>query len=245
MITMISGPNGVGKSSLMNFFLNESAFDYQRIRAGQKKIEEMNKVFGWDIPVPVHLTYLNGESMFRKDGYRPRMNLEFIPDRFGIQTEAPKDIQCQFILPYATIGCDEAPTWFGSRECSIENYQFSAFEKHRHHDLDIYLTGTRQVALDRRIREISRGMHVRKRKVTYGKYGITKIEWFIDLIDVGNIDAYINSSSVDKKHYYSREKITCLYDIFKIYDSQSESHLYYDGFDLKNIKLNYGRSSNV
>ena len=50
MITIIFGSNGVGKSSLMTHFLNESAFDARRIFQGQKEVFCLNQDLGLNIP---------------------------------------------------------------------------------------------------------------------------------------------------------------------------------------------------
>ncbi|MBQ7373835.1 MAG: hypothetical protein IJW64_04650 [Clostridia bacterium] len=241
MISIIFGSNGKGKSSLMTFFLNESAFDYKRIKAGHREIEKMSQELGIELPKPKHLTYLNGKACFRKEGYSKRTNLIFEPARFGIQSEAPEGVKCQFILPYASIGCDEAQTWFSSRDGHVEGYQFSAFEKHRHNNLDLYLTTTRAKMIDLRIRDIAYGFYIKERKVRKNKYEeIVGIDWYVDYIDVGNIEGYLNAGPKDKKHYYSREKITADYDVFELYDPESCKELFYEGFKREDFTINYG-----
>lgn len=240
MISILFGANGKGKSSLMTYFLNESAFNYKRIKAGHKEIDEMSRLLNVDIPKPKHLTYLNGTSRFRKEGYSKRTNLIFEPARFGIQSEAPEGVKCQFILPYATIGCDEAQTWFSSRDGHVQGYQFSAFEKHRHINLDIILTTTRGKMIDLRIRDIAYGFFVKERKVKVNKYDEMKIDWYVDYIDVGNIDGYLSAGPKDKKHYFSREKITANYNVFEMYDPESCKELFYKGFDNEDFTANFG-----
>ncbi len=241
MINIIFGSNGKGKSSLMTHFLRESAFDYQRIKAGQREIQKKSEELGINLPNPKHLTYLNGKALFRKDGYTKRTNLVFYPDRFGIQSEAPSETKCQFILPYATIGCDEAQTWFSSRDGHVEAYQFSAFEKHRHNNFNIYLTTTRARMIDLRIRDISYGMYIKDRKIKVNRYGeLLKVEWFVDYIDVGNIDGYLSASPTEKKYFYSREKITADYDVFAQYDPESCKNLFFEGFKSEDFNIQYG-----
>ena len=240
MISIIFGSNGKGKSSLMTFFLNESAFNYTRIKAGHREINQISEELGVKLPLPKHLTYLNGNALFRKVGYTKRTNLVFEPSKFGIQSEAPEGVKCQFILPYATIGCDEAQTWFSSRDGHVEGYQFSAFEKHRHNNLDLYLTTTRAKMIDLRIRDISYGFYIKERKVKVNKDDDMTVEWFVDYIDVGNIDGYLNAGPKDKKHYFSREKIVANYNVFELYDPESCKELFYTGFNKEDFVVNYG-----
>ena len=54
MIMEIFGGNGVGKSSLMNYFLNESAFNSKRIREGLKEIRLINEEYNLALPEPKH-----------------------------------------------------------------------------------------------------------------------------------------------------------------------------------------------
>ena len=238
MITIIFGSNGVGKSSLMTHFLNESAFDARRIFQGQKEVFCLNQDLGLNIPTPDHLTYLNGAATFRKVGFDPRENLQLYPGRLGIQSEAPEDVKCQFILPYATLGIDEAQTWFSSRDGHVENYQFSFFEKHRHNNLNIYMSTTRARLIDLRIRELAQGMHVLSRKVTEDGYGRMKVEWLVNLIDVGEMEGYINAPIQDRKLYARKTKITCNRNIFEIYDPESCKDLFYKGFSGSDFKGN-------
>ena len=231
MITIIFGSNGVGKSSLMNHFLNESAFDHDRIYQGQEEIYWLNQEYGIDISTPQHMTYLNGTATFQKDGYDARENLQLYPERLGIQSEAPEGVKCQFILPYATLGIDEAQTWFSSRDGHVQNYQFSFFEKHRHNNLNIYMSTTRARLIDLRIRELAQGMHVLERKIIENKFGSKSIEWTVNLIPVGEIDGYINANPKDRKQFAKRAKILCGRDIFEIYDPESCKKSFYEGFN--------------
>ncbi len=240
MIMEIFGGNGVGKSSLMNYFLNESAFNTERIRKGHKEIRALNEKLGLAMPEPKHLTYLNGTAVFRKRLFSPRVNILLEPKRLGIQEEAPEGIECQHILPYSTLGIDEAQTYFPSRDGSntLQNYQFSFFEKHRHNNLDIYMSTTRAKLIDLRIRDLACGMHVKERHITRDKDNGWHITWFVNYIDVGDIDAYLEAGPKDKKYYFSKEKITCDYNIFEIYDSESQKGLFHTGY--KNYELKYG-----
>lgn len=241
MITIIFGGNGKGKSSLMNHFLNESAFDAARIREGYREIDRLNEEYGIFMPKPKHLTYLNGTAVFRKFRYNPRANLELDPGRLGIQAEAPEGVKCQHILPFATLGIDEAQTWFASRDKEAGgNYVFSFFEKHRHNNLDIYMSTTRAMLIDKRIRELACGIHVKERTIKFDRYGGMHINWYVDCIDVGEIDAYLDAAPKERKQYCSREKITCDYDVFKIYDPESQKHLFYEGFENMDFNVNYG-----
>ena len=214
----------------MTHFLNESAFDHDRIYEGQKEVYWLNQEYGLNIDTPEHITYLNGSATFRMVGYDARANLELDPGRLGIQSEAPEGVKCQFILPYATLGIDEAQTWFSSRDGHVQNYQFSFFEKHRHNNLNILMSTTRARLIDLRIRELAQGIHVLDRKVIENGYGSMKIIWTVNLIDVGDIDGYINAPISERKHYAKRTTFVCNRNIFEIYDPESCKELFYKGF---------------
>ena len=241
MMTIISGlTNGIGKTSLMTHFLNESAYNRERIRNGQRALKELSNSLDIDIKIPEHFTYLNGDATFFKIYHDSRKNLRLYPERFGIQTEAPEDVKCQFIPEWSTLGIDEAQTWFPSRDGDIKPWQFSAFEKHRHNNLDIYMATTRAKLIDLRIRDISQGIFIYDRKTTYGKHNQINIEWYFDFITAGNMECYLDAKPQDKKHYCSKEKVTADYNVFDIYDPEGHKHLFYDGFNAEDFRFEYG-----
>ena len=225
----------------MTYFLNESAFDAARIREGYKEIDFLNEEYGISMPKPKHLTYVNGSAVFRKFRYNPRANLELDPARIGIQSEAPEGVKCQHILPYATLGIDEAQTWFASRDKEVGgNYVFSFFEKHRHNNLNIYMSTTRAKLIDKRIRELACGIYINERKVLIDRYGGMHIKWYVDFINVGEIDAYLDAAPKERKYYYNRQKITCDYNVFNIYDHESQKSLFYTGYEKEDFNVKYG-----
>ena len=240
-MTIISGvTNGIGKTSLMTYFLNESAFNVERIRNGQRSLSNLSEQLGFDVDIPEHFTYLNGEANFFKLYHKKRRNLRLYPERFGIQSEAPEGVKCQFIPEWSTLGIDEAQTWFPSRDGDIKPYQFSAFEKHRHNNLDIYMATTRAKLIDLRIRDISQGIFVRDRKIRYSKYDEMIIDWFVDYIPAGNMEKYLESKPQDQKLYCSKEKITANYNVFNIYDPEGHKHLFHEGFNKEDFNFEYG-----
>ncbi len=237
MISIIFGANGRGKSSLMTHFLNESAYNRERIIAGQRAYKRLALENNFQAQVPQHFTYLTGgegDAIFRKEGYRKRLSLALDAGKIGIQSEAPKDVQCQFIPEYATLGIDEAQTWFSSRDGQVQGYQFSFFEKHRHNNLDIYMTTTRAKLIDLRIRALSSGMAIRERRMWFKSDGSVKIEWIVEYIDVGYIDDYLDCPLKERKQFYSLEKVVCDYNVFKLYNPESCKNLFSKGYqDLK------------
>ena len=240
-MTIISGvTNGIGKTSLMTFFLNESAFNVERIHNGQRALRNLGEQLGFDIEIPKHFTYLNGEANFFKLYHDKRRNLRLYPERFGIQSEAPEGVKCQFIPEWSTLGIDEAQTWFPSRDGDIKSYQFSAFEKHRHNNLDIYMATTRPKLIDLRIRDISQGMFIYKRDIKHDKYNQMIIDWYFDFIPAGNIEGYLDAKPEEKKKFCSKEKATANYNVFDIYDPEGHKHLFYEGFNEEDFKLEYG-----
>ncbi len=237
MITIIFGGNGKGKTSLMAFFLNESSFDDERLCKARAELKKVNEKFNLNIPEPKHFTYANGEYNFRKFGYSDRKNIELFPEKLGIQSEAPEGVECQFILPYATLGIDEAQTWFPSRDGEVKPYQFSFFEKHRHNNLDIYLATTRAKLIDLRIRDIACGMYIKKRTITKNKYDTINVTWTVDYIDIGNWEGYLSAPSDEKKKFSEERRYTCNYNIYDIYDPESCKELFYKGY---NLEVKYG-----
>ena len=240
MMTIIFGANGAGKSSLMAHLLNQSAFDYERIRAGREEVQRLNEAFGYNIPTPKHFTYVNGTAIFQRNGYSKRMNLSLDPARLGIQSEAPEGVKCQFILPYATLGIDEAQTWFPSRDGAVQNYQFSFFEKHRHNNLNILFSTTRAKLIDLRIRALCDAYYVKERPVDEDKNGNVKVTWYVDHIPVGCIDSYLDAGPTEQKYYCEKEKIVAKYNVFDIYDPTSCKTKFYEGFNGPDFNFTYG-----
>ena len=111
----------------MNYFLNESAYDTQRIKAGKRAYEYLLNCNKVQAEIPSHFTYTTESSLFRKEGYKKRESLDLDAGRIGIQAEAPEGVICQFIPEWATLGIDEAQTWFSSRDGGTQGYQFSFF----------------------------------------------------------------------------------------------------------------------
>lgn len=240
-MTIISGvTNGIGKTSLMMYFLNESAFNVERIKKGKRALMQLNRLLGTDREIPEHFTHLNGKANFTKLYHNIRKVIDLEPEDFGIQSEAPKGVKCQFIPEWSTLGIDEAQTWLSSRDGKVKPYQFSAYEKHRHNNLDIYMATTRPMLIDLRIRDLSQGIFVRERKIRYGRYREMIIDWFVDFIPAGNMDAYLDSKPQDKKHYCSKEKITAVYNVFNIYDSEGYKPLFYEGYNEEDFKIKNG-----
>ena len=239
-MSIIFGANGTGKSSLMAHFLNQSAFDYERIAEGSAEVEYMNETFGYNIPIPEHFTYMNGTAVFQRNGYDGRQNLSLDPARLGIQSEAPEGVKCQFILPYATLGIDEAQTWFPSRDGAVQNYQFSFFEKHRHNNLNIFFSTPRAKMIDLRIRKLSDAYFIKNRTVHRDESGKISVTWNVDYIPVGNIDLYDDASINERKYYCENTKIHADYNVFEIYDPESCKGKFFEGFSGKDFNFSYG-----
>lgn len=247
MMDIIFGSNGAGKSSLMNFYLNESAFDFERIRAGLNRLDALSYNLDIDIPKPKHLTFLNGQTNFKKDGFTKRENLIVDPYRVGIQSQAPEKVRLQFIPEFSTIGFDEAQTYWPSRdkENDTQNYQFCWFEKHRHNNLDVYFTTTRALLIDKRIRVLCSGTHIIDRKVKMDGWGRTRIIWTVNKINVGDIDSYVSASKKERSLYSVRQKIVCPYNIYNLYDSEGMKELFFKGFSEEQlVKIDSWREEN-
>lgn len=238
MLTIIFGPPGSGKTSLMAYFLNESAFDFGRIRFAKKEYEQLCNELGTELNLPKHFTFFNGRMNFRKPGFTKRENLMLYPDKLGIQNKAPEGIECQFIPTGSTLGVTEAQGSLRSRGGdSIPAYQFSFYEENRHNDLTIYLDTQRPMMIDKQVRDISQGISIVDRKNIYDKYGTLKrIVWIIDLIKESCIDFYINAKNKrERREYAKREHIVCPYNIYKIYDSKGCKDDFRKGYSIKQI----------
>ncbi len=234
MITIIFGPNGYGKTSLMNHFGNINAFDTARNLAGNRFIQNINEAYGLNIAKKKHLVYSSEECTFKKENYRKRDALKVNPKALGIQGEAPDGVICQYIDRYATLLIDEGQKHFPSTQ-DLPVHVLAFFEMHRHYDLDIYLACTRAMKINKSIRELAQGIKINGKEVITGPDGVKKVIWDVDCIPTGMIDDYLSCSPAEKRKCRIRQKIKADYNIYSLYNSTSHAEEFYK--DYKKMKI--------
>lgn len=239
MIFEIFGQIGSGKSVFLTHTLHEFAFDTERNRQMRVAIAADNAESNKKRTIPPHCVSANYACTFRKFGYRPRNNRWIEPERLGL-FDAGKNNHPHFNFPYEVIGIDEAQRWFSGKGGGVPAYQKRWFELHRHNHLDIYLATQRAINIDKDIRDLAQGIHVKELKKCYDKYGnIVKLKWTVNVISEGNIDAYLNATGNEKKKYYQKEVITAKYDVFSMYDSYCFKSKFEEGHEDEDYDLNY------
>lgn len=227
MITIIFAPPGYGKTSLMTYFLNETAYNRKRNRCMAKEIANKN-ANGFNLGLPQHCVSANYDLTFKKFRYSPRFNRKINPYRLGFANEF---VKTHFNLPFECIGITEAQKYLNSRmSMYFPTWQSRWYEQHRHNDLDIYLDTQRPMLIDVNIRELATFIEIVAMHISYGKFGkVEKIVWKIRRIENSSLfDRYMASGKQDKS-CYTEDKIIANYNVFECYDSQSCKPKFYDG----------------
>lgn len=239
MITEIFGQIGSGKSVFLTHLLHEYAFDKERNRQMRLAIAADNATSDIQRTIPPHCVSANYQCTFRKFGYRPRFNRIIDPARLGIYDESV-GVKPHFNFPYEVIGVDEAQRWFSGKGSGVPAWQKRWFEIHRHDHLDVFLATQRAINIDKNIRDLSQGIHIKELKKYYDKYGkIVRLKWIVNMISEGNIDAYLEATESEKKSFYHKEVITAKYDVFSMYDSYCFKSKFYEGHENEDFDLNY------
>jgi len=234
---IIFGINGAGKSSLMAHIAEIEAFNEERTRLGNIALEKVCKNFDIDPIEKTHFVYSKEKMSFKKEGFYSRKSHDFDPKKMGIQSEAPKGVECCFLPEYSVPCVDEAQTYWPSRdggENGGKNYQFSFHEKKRHNNLMILMTTPDAMLIDKRIRNSSIGIHIMERK-NYEKGTKLTIVWNVRVILAGNLNHYLSCSESEKKNFYTDLTIIRNKTIYDVYDAQSERHLFTDDMTREQI----------
>ncbi len=236
MIELISGTYGAGKSTYMHHKLNESAFDFERIKQGQAWLRAFNAQRGYNIPTPEHFTFCTEDVIFRRRLHHDRKNHKLEIERFGVQKEAPKDVKCQFLPKWSTLGCDELQKYFPSRDGEpVGNWQYGGFEQHRHRELNIYGTTPAFLLVDKRIRRNASGVYITDRKVIDNDKEF-KVIITADKIPVGLIDYYdsLTPNEIKQNRKLFKQEITVIdYNIYDLFDTNAHCDDFDEGFEEK------------
>ncbi len=235
---IIFGINGAGKSSLMAHLAEQQAFNYNRTRLGNLALKSICHKFNIPPCELNHFVWSGDKMFFTKTGYYTRESHDVDPSKIGIQTEAPDDVECCFLVEYGVYCIDEAQTYYPSRdggENSGKNYQFSAHEKKRHNNITFLMTTPDGILIDKRIRSNSIGIHIMKRSNVEHKDGRQKIVWHVRYISAGKLNHYLTCSAIEQKNFYKNGTIVCEKNIYNTYDSESSKHLFSDGMTKEQI----------
>lgn len=238
MITIIFAPPRTGKTVLMTHFLNEIAYNRERIKKMQKEIlsKQLN---GFNVSIPEHCASSNYDIEFRKFGYSRRYNYEINPFRLGYKNEF---VKTYYVFPYQAFGITEGQKYFDSHlALYYPRWQSSFYEQHGHDDLDFFIDTQRPELINANIRDLSSFIEVVKLKVDHKKYiGIKGLEWHVKIIPNASIyQKYIDSG---KQLKVEEMKIIADYNVFNLYDSQNCKPKFFEGHFDEDFTLKQGQA---
>ncbi len=228
MITIIYAPPGFGKSVLMSHFLNQFAFDEDRLFAMRSEITIKN-MNGFKIPMPDNCVSANYPLTMQMEGCSYRFSRKINPFRLGFAN--PK-VETHFNFPFEVIGIDEAQIYLNSRMAfCYPAWQSRWYEAHRHNNLDIFLATQRPGLIDPNIRELADFLEVVDLRVKNNIFDEPcRLVWHCRYIPYARMyDKYISSGGLDRSCYQERE-IVAEYNVFNLYNSQSCKPKFYDGY---------------
>ena len=227
MITIIYGPPGYGKTSLMAHLLSEEAFNQDRLFLQRERIEEL-RAGGFPVSVPHTCICSSFDMMARKFGFSPIPAIKINPYKIGFFNE---NVQTHFIAPFSMIGIDEAQRYFNSRMSRFyPDWQSRFYEAHRHNGYDFYLATQRPMLIDVNIRELSEFLEVVGLKVYNDRQFdcSRKAVWTVRKIACSaEWDLYMNSGKREK--VYKEYKIVADYDVFSLYNSFALAPRFFEG----------------
>lgn len=235
MKTIIFGQNGAGKTALMTYFGNEAIYNRERNRAMQCAVRDMN-ANGFNLTVPDYAVCTSYSCTFRMRGYRPRKPIIINPTRLGFQKGSA--IKMHFMLPCGTYLVDEGQMYWSSRIQKLPNNVTSMFEESRHWDIDIYIATPAAILIHKDIRRISAGIEVLHHEVRYTRNGCKTI-WFVNMIEAGNIDKYLDANARERRKYCKRTKIVANYDVHRLYNAKGCKYKFIEGHLNEDFDLTY------
>ena len=236
MITIIFAPPRTGKTCFMTYLLNEHAFNRERTKCMERELKSKNQN-GFNLTIPKHCVSANYNITFKKYRYSPRPCRVINPFRLGFKNNY---VETHFNYPFEVIGITEAQKYLNSRmSMYFPEWQSRWYEQHGHNSLDIYLDTQRPMLIDVNIRELAQFIEIVKLELQTDKYNhVCKLRWTIRKIEnSGLFDKYMSSGKRDNS-CYEEEVVTCDYNVFDMYSSQSCKPKFYDGhleddFDIK------------
>ncbi len=236
MITIIFAPPRTGKTCYMTHQLNQLAFDKQRnhFMASEIMLKNQN---GFNLTIPKHCVSSNYDITFRQFGYSPRLSRRINPYRLGFANEF---VKTHFNYPFEAIGITEAQKYLNSRmSMYFPEWQSRWYEQHGHDSLDIFLDTQRPMLIDVNIRELAQFIEIVKLKVFNDNFNRPcKLKWTIRKIENSSLfDRYMLSGKKDKS-CYSQETVVADYNVFSLYDSQSQKPKFYAGHFEEDFDIN-------
>lgn len=227
MITIITGPPGVGKTSLMTSFAVAEMTNYEDIFNKQDFIRSLNEI-GYDKTVPEHFVFTNYDVTCPYTGQH-----SYFVNGYYLGFKNNSKHPTMFLPPGATIYISEAQEVFNSRESSrFPDFLSRYIEKHRHFDLNFFLDCQRGDLIDLNVRAIAEKIiDVREKRDKYNrKYGfLEKTVWICNEFQSW---AEYESGAKGKKVKYEYDG-----DIHDCYDSQGCFLMFMNGREDKDFDL--------
>ena len=226
MISIIYGPPGAGKTSLLVAILNSYVWNSKHNNLKRKEIYRLNSN-GFNLTCPNHCVSANFPITFKKFRALPRENRFINPYRLGFKNDK---VKVHFNIPYEVIGIDEGQKYLNSRMALYyPDWQSRWYETHRHDDITILIVTQRPMLIDPNIRDLAQFIEIVNLKEIKKKNKTKGFVWTVRQIANSKLfDKYNSSGGLDKDCYKER-KIKINYNVFDLYDSKSCKPKFYDG----------------
>ncbi len=227
MITIITGPPGVGKTSLMTSFAVTEMTNYEDIFNKQDFIRSLNEI-GYNKSIPEHFVFTNYDVICPHTGQH-----SYFVNGYYLGFKNNRKHPTMFLPSGANIYISEAQEVFNSRESSrFPDFLSRYMEKHRHFELNFYLDCQRGELIDLNVRAIAEKIiDVREKKDKYNAHFgfLEKTVWTCE--EYKSWSEYENGESGKKKKYEYDG------DIHDCYDSQGCFLMFMNGNEERNFNL--------